>query len=380
MKKHSISKHGILADHDQAVSFAELFFDLIFVFSITQVVHLLHGSFDLAHVGQAVLVFWLVWWAWTQFTWALNAADTKHTWVQLGVIVATAIAFFMAVSVPGAFANSSWWFAASYVAVRSIGLIIYLWVSWSNKEMRSAVKVFGGVSITGLIAVIAGGVIGGEMQYWFWGLTILLDVIAGAIGGKNDGWNLHPNHFAERHGLFVIIALGETLIVAASAVSQESWDLHLIGVSMLAVGITSCFWWIYFIQTKDHLEHAMSKQLGAKQAMLGRDVFSFFHFPMLCGLIIYAFAIEESMTHPDEALSVNARMALATSIFLFSFSLILAIWRATGKVLYSRLMSTLLISGLCFAISGIDVLWTLAIAFVGLLMMCITESKITEEA
>jgi low temperature requirement protein LtrA len=100
---------------------------------------------------------------------------------------------------------------------------------------------------------------------------------------------------------------------------------------------------------------------------------------MLCGLIIYAFAIEESMTHPDEALSVHARMALAISIFLFSFSLILAIWRATGKVLYSRLMSTLLISGLCFAISGIDVLWTLAIAFVGLLMMCITESKITEE-
>ena len=91
---------SILATGDQPVSFVELFFDLVFVYAITQVVHLMHGYFDWVHVGKAILVFWLVWWAWTQFTWALNAADTKNHLVQLGTLAATAIAFFMAVSVP----------------------------------------------------------------------------------------------------------------------------------------------------------------------------------------------------------------------------------------------------------------------------------------
>ena len=167
MKSSSESKKHILAEGDQAVSFAELFFDLVFVFCVTQVVHLLHGSFDWLHVGRAVLVFWLIWWAWTQFTWALNAADTEHNWIQKGTLLATAFAFFMAVAVPQAFAGGAIWFAITYVAVRSIGLLIYLWVAWSDTSMRTAVKTFGAVSIAGLVAVLIGGLIGGIAQYWF---------------------------------------------------------------------------------------------------------------------------------------------------------------------------------------------------------------------
>jgi low temperature requirement protein LtrA len=380
MKTNSGHQKPILANEDQPVSFAELFFDLVFVFSVTQVVHVLHGAFDWAHVGRAVLIFWLVWWAWTQFTWALNAADTRHNWIQLGTIVATACAFFMAVSVPESFDSCSWWFAAFYVAVRSIGLLIYLWVSWSEVGMRTAVKTFAVVSIAGLASVITGGILGGEAQYWFWGLTIVLDVIAASVGGNNESWNLHPKHFAERHGLFVIIALGETLIVAASAAASESWDTRLMTVSMLAVGITSCFWWLYFSKTKHQLEHAMSRHKGAAQSTMGRDVFSLLHFPMMCGLIIYAFAIEESMLHPYGALSFQARLALALGILLFPGGLVLAHWRATGRINSIRLVSAILISGACLFISGIAALWTLAIGFGGLLLLCVVEEKLEVES
>ena len=91
MNHESPTKTSFLAGTDQPVSFAELFFDLVFVFSVTQVVHLLHGAFDWLHVGRAILVFWLVWWAWTQFTWALNAADTTHHRIQFSVLLATAL-------------------------------------------------------------------------------------------------------------------------------------------------------------------------------------------------------------------------------------------------------------------------------------------------
>src|SRR5688500_8944320 len=116
---------SIVSPEDQKVTFVELFFDLVFVFSVTQVVGLLHDGLSWIAVGQAILVFWLVWWAWTQFTWALNAADTTHHLVALATLAATAVAFFMAVVVPDAFQARALWFAIPYVLVRVIGLALY---------------------------------------------------------------------------------------------------------------------------------------------------------------------------------------------------------------------------------------------------------------
>src|SRR5688572_24468985 len=191
-------KRPVLAMSDQPVSFAELFFDLVFVYAITQVVHLFHGEFDWVHAGRAILVFWLVWWAWTQFTWALNAADTTHKLVQLWTLIATAIAFFMAVSVPEAFERSAWWFALAYVGVRSIGLAVYYWVTNEDPQMKKAVQAFTLFSLAGLVTVLLGGFIGGKIQYVCWGIAILLDVMAAILGGRNESWKLHANHFAER--------------------------------------------------------------------------------------------------------------------------------------------------------------------------------------
>ena len=375
MKSSDNPKKHILAEGDQAVSFAELFFDLVFVFCVTQVVHLLHGSFDWLHVGRAVLVFWLIWWAWTQFTWALNAADTEHNWIQLGTLLATAFAFFMAVAVPQAFAGGAMWFAITYVAVRSIGLLIYLWVAWSDTSMRTAVKTFGAVSIAGLVAVLIGGLIGGAAQYWFWGLAIFLDVLAATIGANSEGWNLHPRHFAERHGLFVIIALGETLIVAASAVAEESWDQSLLLISALAVGITSALWWLYFYRIKDHLEHAMAQQTGAAQSSMARDMFSLFHFPLVCGLIIYAYAIEEAMMHPAEPLTFEGRLALGIGIFLYSMSIVVAYWRGTKKLLVPRVVMTVLIAVTIIGYDGITCFRSLMISFSLLILLFGIEEK-----
>ncbi len=161
MKSTQSITRSVLADSDQGVSFAELLFDLVFVFTITQIVHLMHGIFDGVHVGRAILVFWMVWWAWTQFTWALNAADTRHPLVQGGTLLATAIAFFMAISLPESFAESAWCFGLAYVLVRGIGLLIYLWVTWSHPAMRQAVKGFALLSLAGLITVLVGGYLGG---------------------------------------------------------------------------------------------------------------------------------------------------------------------------------------------------------------------------
>ncbi len=363
----------MLADGDQSVSFAELFFDIVFVFAVTQVVEILHHGFDWLHVGRAILVFWLVWWAWTQFTWALNAANTKHKHVLFWIIMATAVGFFMAIGVPVAITDQGWWFAISYVAVRGIGLLIYIWVSMEDPDLKQAVRSFASLSLLGLAAVIAGGLIGGEWRYILWGLTILLDVIAATVGGRRDGWNIHPGHFTERHGLFMIIALGENLIVAAAGVSHGAITRDLVLLCLVSVGITCSLWWLYFINAREKLEHALEQAKGFRQSMLARDAFSLIHFPMIVGLIFYAYSIKESLYDPDHALDLTGRLALGLGILLFSGSMVLAVKRATGKWIMHRVIATLVLSAMIIGIGGLPCLGSLALAFGGLLVLCIWD-------
>ena len=241
----------------QRVTFVELFFDLVFVFSITQIVGLLHHHLAWAAIGPSVLVFWLVWWAWTQFTWALNAADTEHRGVQGAVLLATAVAFFMAVAVPDVFEGGALWFAGPYVCVRLLGLQLYAWAASGDEAQHAAVRKFFLVSVSGLAAVIAGAALGGVALFWLWGLAIVLDIIAAAIGGQSAGWKLNPDHFVERHGLIVIIALGESLIVAAAGLAGGTRTASLVGIGALAVAISCAFWWSYFSSVRGRLEEAL---------------------------------------------------------------------------------------------------------------------------
>lgn len=375
MSHQPSQQRSIVSPEDQSATFIELFFDLVFVFSVTQVVSLLHHGLDWLAIGQAVLVFWLVWWAWTQFTWALNAADTTHPLVELGTLLATGVAFFMAVTLPQAFHDAALWFAIAYVLVRILGLTLYIWVAWTDPVQRVAVRTFGLVSMGGLVAVLLGGLFGGVLQYILWGLTILLDVIAALRGAQAEGWNLHPEHFSERHGLFVIIALGETLIVAAGGMGRVAWSSDLLLAALLAVAITCTLWWSYFTRVKPMLDRALEARDGPAQAMVARDVYSLVHFPMFCGVIAYAVVIEAVITHASTPLHWELRLALAVGLLCFVGGAAIAVWRATKLVLAVRLILILITAGLLIGITGIAPLLSLAIAFVGVLLIVVIEQR-----
>jgi low temperature requirement protein LtrA len=182
-----------------------------------------------------------------------------------------------------AFHGGSLAFTIPYVMVRVIGLSLYSWVTWEHPTQRMVVRTFALVSVAGLAAVIAGGIVGDMAQYGLWGLAILLDVVAAAIATQQDGWDLNPEHFGERHGLFVIIALGETLIVAAGGLAGAAWTGTTITVAMLAVATSCALWWTYFPTSKPTLEEALAKQTGVTQATMARDVFSLMHFRCCVG-------------------------------------------------------------------------------------------------
>lgn len=363
---------SVTAPEDQSATFVELFFDLVFVFAVTQVVGLLHGG-TWTGAGQAVLAFWLVWWAWTQFTWTLNASNTTHPWIEFGTLLATAAAFFMAIALPNAFHERALDFAVAYTTVRLIGLAFQLWVTWETPSQRAAVKTFALVSLGGLAAVLVGGFMGAAALLWFWGLAIVLDVVAALAGGRAEGWNLHAEHFAERHGLFVIIALGETLIVAAGGVSGERWSPELIAGAGAVVVLTCGLWWSYFTRAKPVLEHALASRSGTLKSRLARDAFSLLHFPMMCGVIAYAFATEEAVAHLGEPLAWAGRLALGLT--LFAGGTALAVWWATRRVLLTRLTLLAGTAATVLMMATASAWLTVVVAATGVTLIALSEQS-----
>ncbi len=367
---------SIFSTDEQTVTFVELFFDLVFVFSVTQVAHLLAKHLDWTGVGQAVLVFWMVWWAWTQFTWALNAANTTHAGVELGTLLATGVAFFMAVALPGAFTEEAIWFALPYLAVRVIGLTMYIRVAWvADPTQHAAVRGFAFMSMGGLAAVLAGAIAGPPTLYWLWGLAILLDVIAALVAGEAEGWNLHPEHFAERHGLFVIIALGESLIVAGGGLVGADIDRTVLAVGALTVAMICALWWSYFGAAKSVLDHELESAQGTRRTKLARDVYSLLHFPMILGVVGVAVALEAVVHHPADPLDLPNRITLALGVALFTGVMGFALWRATGRVPIVRLLLAIATAVAVVAAGGVLPLTTLGVAFGGGALMAAGEHR-----
>ncbi len=367
----------LVSPEGQSADFVELFFDLIFVFAITQITHLTGQNLDLSQVFHSILIFWMIWWGWTQFTWTLNAANTKHPEIRIGTLIATGIAFVMAVSIDMAFEETVLWFAIPYVAVRVLGLGLQIRLSGGEDASRAAAVLWSGLSITGLAAVLLGAFSDPLSRVWWWLAAILLDMISGLIGGKNEGWNIRAKHFSERHSLIVIIALGETLIVAASAVSSSVRTLDIVLSGGFVVLITSLLWWSYFAWIRESMENGLAKVSGAAQARLARDAFSFLHFPLVCGIIGIAIGFENILSHPEIPLTMPITLSLGGGVILFVGSTAASVWRSSGIVLAPRLFILAVIGGCTYLSIGRHPEFALGLIAACLLVLLIFEWKIT---
>ncbi len=369
-----MASSSLHAPESQPVTFVELFFDLVFVFAVTQITVALAHDLAWPGVVRSLLLFWLIWWAWTQFTWTLNPADTTHRVVRTITLVATGTAFVMAASVPLAYGDDALWFAVPYVVVRSLGLYLQVRVERERgaDDARLITRWAWG-STVGLVLVLAGALIEPPARNWLWLLVILADLGSAAVGARGKTWDLSPSHVAERHGLFVIIALGESLIVAGTAVAGDERTAELVAAALASVVVVSLLWWTYFDWFKDSLEVGLEAVPAIDIGRLTRDAYSLSHFPLVCGIIGVAVAVEEIMVHPKETAPTQVLVALATGIALFLGSTVLAHWRLHGDVLGTRVAIIVLTSAAVLVSPGWLPVWPLAAVAVGLVLLIVLE-------
>lgn len=373
MRKIFLASKQLVSPNEQGADFVELFFDLVFVYAITRITALTAHNLDGVHLVQSILIFWLIWWGWTQFTWALNAANTRIAEVRMMVLIATGVAFLMASSVSDAFGSGVMFFALPYVAIRTIGIGLYIRVTSNLKEKGNPVIAFAVPSVFGLIAVLLGAFADPSIRGWWWLTAIAFDMLAGYLGGRAEGWDLKAKHFAERHGLIVIIALGESLIVAANAVSTQEGSQNLLIESVLALLIMCLLWWSYFSWIHEHLEEHLASKSGSNQAILARDAYSFMHFPLICGIIGIAVSFEKIMGHPNDVLSIPVAAALGGGFLFFVGFTALSVWRLSKLFLLPRLIIVIIaIIGVVFSI-GHPSYWALAIIVVSLILLIFIE-------
>lgn len=350
-------------DEAQGATFVELFFDLVFVYAITQLTATVLHDLTWEVVGRNLLVFWLVWWAWTQFTWTLNLADTEHTQIRLLTLVATAVAFFLAQAVPDAYDTAGLWFAISYTLVRLLGLWGQVWVIGDDEVQSAGLTRFASASSVGIILVVIGGFVDPELRAWFWLGAILADFATVTIAGRRT-WVLEAGHFAERHGLIVIIALGESLIAAGNAAGELVRDASFAFTTIGAVVATCALWWTYFGSLHPRFERRLDEQNDETRAGFARDVFSLWHAVVVAGVIGVAVAFEEAVAHPGDALSSGGALALTIGTAMFLGGMGAAAWRADlprpalGRVALA--VAALVLTPLVTSVSGGVALWALS--------------------
>jgi len=348
-------------EEERRTSYLELFFDLVFVFAITQVTSLILEDTSASGFARSALVLGLVWWAWSAYAWMTNAIDIESAVTRLILLAAMAAAFFMALAVPDAYQDEGVWFSVAYFTVRILGTALYVWgVRSDPAQLRAMLRLAPWFMAAALVA-LSGGFAEGDARVYLWLASLAIDV-AGTLTVARAGFRVSPSHFAERYALIVIIALGESIVSIGIGTASLERDWAFAAAVAIAFAGVAVLWWTYFDFTATAAERALRRAAPETRGPLARDVFTFFHYPIVFGIILYAVAAKKTLADPSEPLSEAGRWALGLGLAFFLCGFVLARYRAIRRIAWERLAAAALALLAAVALDGADALVTLSVA------------------
>jgi low temperature requirement protein LtrA len=308
-----------MAEREQRVTPLELFFDLVFVYAITQVTTLMSEDLTWRGIGHGLLVLAALWWAWTGYAWLTNTLEPEEGMVRAGVFGGMAAMLVAALAVPGAFGTDALLFGAAYVLVRLINLALYTIAGKRDPDFRRAVVRFTPTATIGPLLILIAAFVDGTGRTALWVVAIVA-LYSGPLIDRGRGWRISPVHFAERYGLVVIIALGESIVAIGLAAAGVTPTSELVASAVLGVAVIAALWWAYFDVMAVLAAQQLSQTTGTTRARLARDVFSYLHMPMIAGIVLFALGLKITAHDGREPLALVPAAALCGGLSLYYFT------------------------------------------------------------
>jgi low temperature requirement protein LtrA len=313
----------------------ELFFDLVFVFGITQATRLLAQDPTWGGVFRGMLVLAALWWAWSVYAWLTSAMDVDEGGVRLVMLASMGAMFGVALAVPGAFGDDAVLFGLAYLLVRLFHLVLSATVVRDDPDRRGALLRFAPTAIVGPSFLVFAGFLEGDERIAVWLVALAIDYLGPVVIGVGRGWRVAPEHFAERHALIILIALGESIIAIGVGAGFEL-GLEVIVAAALGIVVVSALWWLYFDVAAIFARRRLMQAKGLELHRLALHAYSYLHLPMVAGIVLFALGLKTTVGHAGEALDTVPAVALCGGAALYLLAHIAFLFRTTGRVFRRR--------------------------------------------
>jgi low temperature requirement protein LtrA len=351
----------------------ELYFDLVFVLGFTQCSALMAADPTWIGIARGCIALALLWWAWAAYAWLTSVIDPEEGPVRLVMFASMSALLIAALCVPESFGDRALTFAIAYAVVRAAHIALFLLPGRDNAELRHSVL---GIALTSSLSVavlIGASFLDAEGQTIAWTVAIFIDFGGGLMSVA--GWSLVPAHFAERHNLVIILALGES-IVALGVATHVELTTPVMVTAVLGIALSSALWWIYFdvvsLVTEQRIARAPA---GAERNRLARDAYSYIHLLMVAGIILAAFGLHETLEHVDEPLDAEHAFALLGGVALYLLGHVVLRLRSAHTLNRQRLLLAVVLLAAVPLATNIDALATLAGVNVLLWLMIAYETR-----
>jgi low temperature requirement protein LtrA len=288
---------------DSSATTLELFFDLVFVFALTQVTALMAAHVKPEFLLRGVLVLAVVWWCWVGYSWLSNVVKADEGTARVAMIVAMVAMFFIALAIPEAFDDipgglpGPTVFALAYLVLRSVHVVLFLMVSGDDPALRRQVLRFIPTMLGGTVLLLVAAQTSGTAQNLLWLAAVVADY-GGTLAIGARGWRVNSaRHFAERHGLIVIVALGESIVAIGVGVTAMPISWPILAAATLGLAVSASLWWAYFDTAALLSEQAFSRTRGEHRVTMARTAYTYLHLPMIVGIVLVALGLKKVLEY-----------------------------------------------------------------------------------
>jgi low temperature requirement protein LtrA len=326
------------AEREHQVTPLELLFDLVFVFAFTQVTTVLSDDPTWSGLGHGLLILAALWWAWAAYAWLTNTLDADVGAVWGAMLVAMGAMFIAALAVPEAFGRHGVVFGVAFLIVTVMYLTLYALGARSDRDLFAAIVRIAPMAVAGAALILAAGFVHGAVRPLLW-LAALVIAFFGPLLSGMSGWRVQPAHFIERHGLIVIIAIGESLIAIGLGARHTELSTGVIVAALLGLVVVTSFWLAYFDFFPMRAQQLLTDRSGVQQTALARDVYTYLHLPMVAGIVLFAFAVKDTLAHVGDELGTIQALALGGGPALYLFAYVALRYRVARTLGGGRLIA-----------------------------------------